>query len=742
MLAVVLALLELTGPPAARTVSRRSTVDSRQSSVTSRQSSVVGRQAQQPLALMTVEVVAEGRPIANATVIAGSRTATTDRQGRVTIGVEPGEIDLRIESSRHLPASRRVTATLDQPVRILLELEPLPELAEEVVVTATRTETRLQDQPLRVEVIDREEIEEKALMTPGSVAMLLAETTGLRVQTTGPTLGAANVRIQARRGRYSQLVADGLPLYGAQGDSFSLLQVPPLDLGQVEVIKGSASALYGASALGGVINLVSRRPRADEQEALVNVTSQSGRDVTMWIARAPVGNWAWSLLGGYHGQTRRDLDSDGWSDVPSFNRGTVRPRVFFDDRRGHTFFGTVGVMAEDRSGGTMDGRTAPDGRPFPEALESRRVDGGFVGRWLGAGGRLIAARGSVMRQSQDRRFGAVDEHGVRVISFGEVSLQGVRGRHTWVAGAAFQQDRFAHTELPQFDYRFSSPALFAQNEVSFGPQWSLALSARADVHSEYGTLAAPRLSLLWRPEPGWTLRLSRGSGAFAPTPFIEEAEETGLSRLLPLAGLRAERARSVSLDVTRTLGRLEVTGTVFASRIDDPVEAQVVGAARVALVNVSEPTRTVGTELLLRYRAGELLAFVTHGWTRSTELDPDAGVRRDVPLTPDHAASFNIIWEAESRGRLGVEGYYVGRQALEDNPYRATGRRHLLLGSLAERRWGRARLFVNVENWLDVRQTRDDPLVRPARLPDGRWTVDAWAPLDGRVINGGIRVEF
>ena len=109
-------------------------------------------------------------------------------------------------------------------------LEPVPGLEEEVVADATRTATRLADQPLRVEVIDAEEIEEKALMTPGSVAMLLAETTGLRVQTTAPSLGAANVRVNGLRGRYTQLLADGLPLYGNQGDSFSLLQVPPLDL--------------------------------------------------------------------------------------------------------------------------------------------------------------------------------------------------------------------------------------------------------------------------------------------------------------------------------------------------------------------------------------------------------------------------------------------------------------------------------------------------------------------------------
>jgi iron complex outermembrane receptor protein len=61
---------------------------------------------------------------------------------------------------------------------------------------------------------------------------------------------------------------------------------------------------------------------------------------------------------------------------------------------------------------------------------------------------------------------------------------------------------------------------------------------------------------------------------------------------------------------------------------------------------------------------------------------------------------------------------------------------------LAERRWRSARFFINAENLFNVRQTRHDPLVLPAPLPDGRWTVDAWAPLDGRVVNGGIRVAF
>ena len=120
-------------------------------------------------------------------------------------------------------------------------------------------------------------------MSPGDVAMLLSETSGLRVQTTSPGLGAANIRIERLRGRYTQVLADGLPLHGGQTDGTGLLQIPPLDLRQVEVLKGASSALYGASALGGVIDFVSRRPDG-VREALLNETSRGGTDAAIWWA--------------------------------------------------------------------------------------------------------------------------------------------------------------------------------------------------------------------------------------------------------------------------------------------------------------------------------------------------------------------------------------------------------------------------------------------------------------------------
>src|SRR5687768_9773254 len=202
------------------------------------------------------------------------------------------------------------TATAQEPPPREPPAEETPEFEETIVVSATRSERRVEDEPLRVEVVPAEEVEEKVVMMPGDVSMLLAETNGLRVQTTSPSLGGASVRIQGLGGRYTQVLADGLPLYGGQSGSVGILQIPPMDLGQVEVIKGVASALYGMSAIGGVVNLVSRRPsrEAPERELLVNGTSHGGTDIVNWLA-GPLGErWGYTFVGGFHTQRRSDLD--------------------------------------------------------------------------------------------------------------------------------------------------------------------------------------------------------------------------------------------------------------------------------------------------------------------------------------------------------------------------------------------------------------------------------------------------
>jgi iron complex outermembrane receptor protein len=163
-------------------------------------------------------------------------------------------------------------------------------------------------------------------------------------------------------------------------------------------------------------------------------------------------------------------------------------------------------------------------------------------------------------------------------------------------------------------------------------------------------------------------------------------------------------------------------------------------SAGLVMTNLAEPTTNAGVELLGTYRTGEFAVTGSYAFVKSEEIV--GGLRQDVALTPRHSAGVVGMWEREDAFRLGVECYFTGTQRLEENPYATRSQSYVILGVLAERQFGRFRLFVNGENLTGVRQTSTDPLIRPSRAADGRWTVDAWAPLEGRNVNGGLRIRF
>ena len=599
-------------------------------------------------------------------------------------------------------------------------------------MSATRTDRRLEDLPMRVEVLDCDEIEEKLLMTPGGIVMMLNEIGGMRVQATSPSLGAASVRIQGMRGRYTRFFSDGLPLFGEVG-GLGLLQIPPMDLGQVEVIKGVASSLYGAGAMGGVVDLISRRPTRERQrEILLNRSTRGATDGVLWLATPAKPGWAFTLLSGGHWQQTTDVNEDHWADLPGYSRGIVRPRVYWDGGNGRSLFATLGFTAEDRHGGG-----SPLGVPYVEALNTRRIDGGLVGQVLFRQRYLLSMRIAAMEQRHDHQFGEIRERDRHRTEFGEVTLRATAGRNTLVGGVALERDVYRPIDVSRFAYAFTVPGAFLQDDVDISRWMSVSASGRLDDHNQYGTFFSPRVSALVR-SGAWSSRLSFGAGFFGPSPLTEETEAAGLSRLSIPRPLRAEEGRSASVDVSRTDGPLAYTVTFFGSRILHPIDVD--RSHGLVLINNTEPTTNRGLELLGTFRREPYAVTGTYTYVKARESDEDA--RRDVPLTPRHSAGLVAMWERENIGRVGLELYYTGVQRLEQNPFREASRPYAIVGFLAERQFSRFRVFINGENLTDIRQTRWDPLIRPTRALDGRWTVDAWAPLEGRNINGGLRVRF
>lgn len=697
-----------------------------------------------PPSIVTVRVRQDTTPLPDALVRSQRVVRVTDARGLARLPLAAGAHRLVVGKLGFRPETLLVVVAAGRDTTIDVPLTERAAEVERMVVSATRSDRTIADEPLRVEVVAGDEVAEKLQQQPGNLRAVLSEINGVRVQTTSAGTGAAGIRIEGLRARYTLLLEDGLPLYGSGGTGLEALQIPPLDIGQVEVIKGAASALYGSSALGGVVDLVSRRPPAagNAREVIVNQTSQQGSDAAIWDARQLGEQWGLSLLASAHRQAERDFDGDGWREVPFYQRLAVQPRLYFTSPSGSTFFGTIQALGETRQGG--------DPASWLQALRTRRANGGVIGRWRWTPRDLVTTRASGSADWRRRSVGASDERERRNTEFLEVSWARDGGTHAPVLGASLQHDGFDALDVDGVSYDFWVPSLFAQDTWSPVQRFALAASVRADAHSDYGTHVNPRLSALVRLARLWTVRLSAGTGYAAPTPMVEETDETGLRWLEPMAGLTAERARSGSIDLAGEVGVLRLTGTLWSSRVEHPLSVATVpsGVAgvppRLRLVSAAQPVRANGAEALVAWSpfAG---ASVTgnYAYIQATELDVDAGARRDVPLNPKQTAELDLVLTDEDAGRrFAMEVFHTGVQALEHDPDRERSPAYTTVGFLAQQRVGQVVVYLNGENLGDVRQWRYESLLLPSLGPGARRTRDVWGPLQGRLVNAGVRVAF
>jgi outer membrane receptor for ferrienterochelin and colicins len=696
--------------------------------------------AQESTGTVIVHVSGDGKPLVGAVVGSGRAQALTGKGGAASLTLPLGPRAVRVSMIGFGPDSLLVTV---QPGRTEVSMELKESMIEmsEVVVAATRSERRVAEEPTRVEITGREDIEEQLAASPGNVAELLTEASGVRVQKNSASLGSVGVRIRGLSGRYTKILSDGLPLFGLTTEGLAPLQIPPIDLQRVEVIKGVASALYGPSAIGGVINLVSERP-SGQRVVLVNQTSRDGTDAVLWTGQQLDTRWGYTFLASGSRQSKQDVDRDGWADIPAYQRLAVRPRLFWTGPQGSSWFFTGSAMAENREGGTVRPEPSPVGAWFREILDTRRADAGTVARLRLDSGALLALRGSLTSEWRTHRFGSIRERARRITRFAEASLTIPRASQVIVGGAALEEDAYHALDVPEVDYDYLTPGLFVEH-LWFPSTWfSLSSSARLDFHSKYGDYLSPRLSALLRRGRTWSARLSAGVGVYAPTPVPDDTDVSGLSHMLRVPTLGVERARNAAVDLDGTLGPVEVNAAVHLSVIDHPVARRSVPPSGIAfeLMNAPQPTRQGGAELFARYRLGPASVTASYAFLRGTEFDVEKAVRREVPLNPRHAGGLTLVWEEEDDTRLGLELYYTGRQAIADDPYRSVSRPYVFVDALIQQRVGPVVVFLHGEDLNDMRQTRFDPLLRPTPGAGGRWTTDVWGPIEGRVINLGFKL--
>ena len=242
---------------------------------------------------------------------------------------------------------------LTQADTLTIFLESEARSLDEITVSATRSSRSIDDIPMRIETITAGELEEKAVMQPGNIKMLLTESTGIQTQQTSATSASTSIRIQGLDGKYTQMLKDGFPLYSGFSGGLSILQIPPLDLKRVEVIKGSASTLYGGGAIAGLINLVTKEPSVKREISfLVNANQTKALDLSGYYGQR-FKKWGVTLFTARNSQEPFDRNDDGFSDIPEYTRYTFNPRVFYYGNSSTISLG-LNTGFEDRTGGDMN----------------------------------------------------------------------------------------------------------------------------------------------------------------------------------------------------------------------------------------------------------------------------------------------------------------------------------------------------------------------------------------------------
>ncbi|MFV1884769.1 MAG: TonB-dependent receptor [Balneola sp.] len=689
------------------------------------------------------------QPIPGATVYieALNKGEITDQNGEIVItGIPSGEytIQIRFLGYETITISRTFPLA-DNDQNQTFELHHSHEEHEEIMVTSTRTSRTIEDIPTRVEVIAGEELSEKGNMKPGDIRMLLNESTGIQTQQTSATSYNSSIRIQGLDGKYTQLLRDGLPLYSGFSGGLSLMQIAPLDLKQVEVIKGSSSTLYGGGAIAGLVNLISKTPGYEpEFSFMLNTTSALGLDFSSFIS-ARNEHRGVTVFASYNKGTAYDPADIGLTAIPEFDRFTFNPKLFFYPSEQTTINAGINLIAEDRLGGNIDfikDEEVTD--PYFEENKTMRISSQFQ-----LDHQLNERTSLTLKNSfnyYDRSVEIPDYlfSGQQFSSFSEAVLAHTNSSTEWITGLNLWTDSFDQEEGSQ-DLGFSDLVLgaFTQNIWNVPSAWTLETGLRLDYHNEYGAFALPRISVMFEPSTELTFRLGGGMGYKTPTVFTEDTERLQFRNIRPLDlsnNLSAERSFGTNFDInyqTAISGELSLSTNIlfFYTQIQDPLVLIPI-ANQFEFQQPNGFVDTKGVELNMKWSYDHFKLFI--GYTFADVQSHYNGTTSSFPLVAKHRLNNVLMYEKHGEFWIGLEVYYFSPQRLGDG---SKGKSYWITGLMTEKVLNETfSIFLNFENFLDTRQTGFDTIYTGS-LSDPNFR-DIYAPVDGFVINGGFKVKL
>lgn len=669
--------------------------------------------------------------------------ATTDSSGQAQFALSAGTYKITLRLTGYESTDTTIILPLTGLLTIGMEQKE-SELNEVTVVASARNAQAIESSPMKIEVIGAADLSEEASVKPGNIASILGDVSGVQIQQSSVASGNSNVRIQGLDGRYTQILRDGMPLYDGFSGSFGVLTTPPLDLRQIELIKGSASTLYGGGAIGGLINLISKKPAFQQQlDALINYSTLKEGNINIYAARRnkKVG---YTLFAGYNSQQAIDVNGDGLSDLPSANSFIIHPKLFYYPSSNTTVSVGYSGTIDDRKGGdlTVLKNAADSVHKYYERNNTKRHTGEFLLEHTLKSNAKITLKGNLSWFTRDNTSNTFSIEGNQVSYYNEASVFIPIHKFELVAGINIVGDKYKtispdSASLRSFD-NFTA-GIFAQGDLHLDDKTIIEGGIRLDNHNRYGAFLLPRIAVFRRFDDHWAARAGFGMGYKTPNPLVQQNIEYNVLELQPVNNtVKAEISYgyNAELNYKTKLGEhtsLFINQAFFLTLVNDPILFYSTGNGKINLANVTGNMTTKGSDSYakLEVNSWELYLGYTYTDARNTYLT----FNKYVPLTPKHRGAFILAKEIEGKWRMGIEGSYFGQQYRYDG---TTTPSYFFLAAMVQRNVGKHLIIViNGENLLDYRMSRVESLYTgsisaPVFKP-------LWAPIDGRVINLSVR---
>ncbi len=657
-----------------------------------------------------------------------------------------GEYTITFSSEGYKSKTETFVFPLSTNDTLELFLESESEELKEIMITSTRSSRTIRNIPTRVEFIAGEELEEKGNMKPGDIRMLLNESTGIQTQQTSATSANSSIRIQGLDGRYTQILKDGFPLYSGASSGLGLLQTPPLDLKQVEIIKGSASTLYGGGAIAGLVNLISKTPTAEKELRFhINGTSALGLDINGFYSQS-FNKIGLTLFASHNRNAPYDPADIHLTAIPKFERFNINPKlfVFFSDKTKLDF--GINTAFENRIGGDIDYiKNNGNTNGYFEKNDTKRISTQLTLTHQLKENQQLVFRNSFNNFNRIISIPNYTFDGLQNSTFSEVTYSHNGKISDWVTGANLYTDNFSErtiTSFPLRDYKLVTFGAFVQNTIKAKEWLHIETGLRGDCVVDYGFAFLPKVSALFKISDKLSSRIGGGLGYKTPTIFTEESEKIQHKNVLPIDSNfnSLEKSYGVNFDVNyKTNITDEVSFSInqlfFYTYINNPLILTPLPNNTFQFVNIDGYIDTKGTETNIKLGYEDFKLFI--GYTFTDAMVNDNGIKSQNPLTSKHRLNNVLMYEIEEKWKIGLEAYYYSPQKLNDG---STGKNYWVFGAMIEKLWEHFSIYANFENFTDTRQTKFGSIYTGS-ISNPTFK-DIYAPLDGFVINAGVKIKL